>query len=209
MTAPGSRPPRHLLRADEAAAAHALADAFADDPVWGFVFGGLGRLDELTRFFEVCLRAGRRRGHTYLDVEGHGVALWAPPDVGVLDRREAEEVAALVDGLHGAAGLARFGQLTEATAAHHPRYPHFYLFILGVARPAQGRGLGGVLVDPVLDVCDREGLPAYLESSNPRNVPFYERLGFEVVSEILVEGGPSLQAMSRPPGAARTSTRRA
>jgi len=38
-----------------------------------------------------------------------------------------------------------------------------------VARKRSRLGRAG----PVLDICDREGLPAYLESSKERNVAFY------------------------------------
>ena len=51
-----------------------------------------------------------------------------------------------------------------------------------------------------LDRCDAEYAPAYLESSNPDNVPYYERFGFEVTGELrLPDGGPSLIPMWRKP----------
>jgi hypothetical protein len=45
-----------------------------------------------------------------------------------------------------------------------------------------------------LDRCDRQGLGAYLESSNIRNVPFYERHGFRVLAEV----SPSPEFTARP-----------
>jgi ribosomal protein S18 acetylase RimI-like enzyme len=40
--------------------------------------------------------------------------------------------------------------------------------------------------------------PAYAESSNQRNVPLYQRFGFEVIQEIsLPDGGPTLWTMRR------------
>ena len=64
----------------------------------------------------------------------------------------------------------------------------------------QGRGLGAKVIAPVLEICDRQSLPAYLESSNIANVPFYERHGFEIQEEVLVcEGGPVIRAMLRKP----------
>src|SRR5262249_41851101 len=70
-------------------------------------------------------------------------------------------------------------------AEHHPRHvPHFYLFVLGTARAAQGTGIGSRMLHEILDRCDRQGLGAYLESSNIRNVPFYARHGFNVLTEV-------------------------
>jgi len=45
--------------------------------------------------------------------------------------------------------------------------------------------------------CDEEGLPAYLESSNPRNISLYRRFGFEAVGEIRVGNIPALVPMLR------------
>ena len=55
---------------------------------------------------------------------------------------------------------------------HHPTFPHAYLFIIGVRQSHQGKGLGGKLFRPVLDACDRLGVPAYLENSNPASYNF-------------------------------------
>jgi hypothetical protein len=49
-----------------------------------------------------------------------------------------------------------------------------------------------------LDRVDAEHAPAYLESSNPVNVPYYQRFGFEITGDItLPNGGPKLIPMWR------------
>ncbi len=82
---------------------------------------------------------------------------------------------------------------------HLPTDECFHLQFIGVTAAARSRGLGVQLVAPVLERCDAERLPAALDSSNPRNISFYRRLGFEVLWEIRPEGGPPLQAMWRAP----------
>lgn len=74
-------------------------------------------------------------------------------------------------------------QTLEAMDRHHPRDPHWYLMMVGADPDRRGQGLGSAVIRPMLDRCDTEGLPAYLESSNERNVPLYHRLGFEVTDE--------------------------
>lgn len=64
----------------------------------------------------------------------------------------------------------------------------------------QGRGLGGALMRPMLERCDREGLPAYLEASSERSAALYERLGFQIIDELRVADSPPLRLMLRPPG---------
>jgi len=84
----------------------------------------------------------------------------------------------------------------------HPRSPsHWYLYAIGTSSSSQGRGVGSALLRDMLDRIDEERLPAYLESSNIRNVPLYERHGFNVVEEIrLPGGGPAMWRMWREPG---------
>jgi GNAT superfamily N-acetyltransferase len=74
--------------------------------------------------------------------------------------------------------LPRSLSLLTRIEKHHPAEPHWYLEAIGTVPEARGRGIGPTVLTPVLDRCDAEGVPAYLESSNPRNIPFYERHGF-------------------------------
>jgi GNAT superfamily N-acetyltransferase len=71
----------------------------------------------------------------------------------------------------------------------HPHERHYYLFILGVEPEWQGKGIGAALMRPILERCDREKLPAYLEATTPRNCELYLRNGCEVVEEIELPGG--------------------
>ncbi len=194
-------PIRLLLAADVDAAADTLATAFADDPMITWVSGEPERGHRMDAarngFFRPALDVARRRGHTY--VTPGGAAVWVPPDVALFTEADGPAFgAALVEHL-GAEAAGRLGMLGELVRAHHPHdRPHFYLFLLGTA--VQGTGLGGRLLAPVLDRCDADRVGAYLESSNPRNVPFYERHGFCVHWEARpVEDGPLMHGMWRDP----------
>jgi GNAT superfamily N-acetyltransferase len=72
--------------------------------------------------------------------------------------------------------------------------------VLGTDPRYQGKGIGSALLAPVLEQCDAEGLPAYLESTKERNVPFYARHGFEVTESFRVGGGPTVWGMWRKAG---------
>ena len=82
-----------------------------------------------------------------------------------------------------------------------PTALHMYLFAVGVAEAARGRGIGRRLLAPVLAECDRAGLPAYLENSRDRNTGFYQSLGFRQSADAFrpVPGCPPLQPMWREP----------
>jgi GNAT superfamily N-acetyltransferase len=80
--------------------------------------------------------------------------------------------------------------------------------MIGVEPHAQGRGLGGALMKHAVERCDADGVLAYLESSNPRNLALYERHGFERVGEIQIGTGPLVTgALIEPCGTVASFTR--
>jgi GNAT superfamily N-acetyltransferase len=81
----------------------------------------------------------------------------------------------------------------------HPTDRHLYLAVLGVDPPRQGTGLGSALLAPGLELCDRDGLPAYLETGNERNLAFYSRAGFQVTERLTLPVGPPVWLMRREP----------
>jgi ribosomal protein S18 acetylase RimI-like enzyme len=140
--------------------------------------------------------AGKAFEHGVADhLEGHSAAaLWLPPDV------QPDETA-IGDVLHESVDEFRrleVFSLLEQMGAFHPSEPHWYLPMIGVDPTEQGRGYGSALLRRGLARCDANGLPAYLESTNPRNVPLYERFGFKVVGEIKTRTSPVIIPMVRP-----------
>ena len=94
--------------------------------------------------------------------------------------------------------LVRALRLYGPVGARHPKdEPHWYLAVLGVDGAAQGEGLGRRLIEPGLQRCDEEGLPAYLETMNEANLAWYARFGFEVTDE--VHGGIPAWLLTRRP----------
>jgi ribosomal protein S18 acetylase RimI-like enzyme len=128
-------------------------------------------------------------------------AVWAPPG-GQPTAEQAEEVVGwLVEAAEETADRVLYA--LERMAEQHPREPHAYLFLVGARPTWQGRGLGSALLREVLQGCDRDGVPAYLEATSVGNIRLYRRHGFEVTGEIPMPDGPSLWPMWRPPGPAR------
>ncbi|MCU1375261.1 MAG: GCN5-related N-acetyltransferase, partial [Actinomycetia bacterium] len=63
----------------------------------------------------------------------------------------------------------------------------------------QGRGIGSALLAPVLEECDRDGLPAYLETQKEANVSWYGRAGFVLRDEIRLPATPPVWCLWREP----------
>jgi ribosomal protein S18 acetylase RimI-like enzyme len=194
---------RHAVRkagaSDKKALAAMLARAFDDDPVMSWFFrederrGGRNR-----RFFDMRLRQLLPHDETYTVDGAAGAAIWALPDRWRLGKIEEFRMGvALLFALgRRIPTLVRGFEMIEAA---HPRTPHYYLAVLGTEPEEQGRGIGSALMRPVLDMCDRDEIPAYLESSKERNIAFYARHGFRVTDEINLPGGPPVWSMWRDP----------
>jgi ribosomal protein S18 acetylase RimI-like enzyme len=200
--APGNRPAVRLATpADHSALAHALADAFFDDPVscWATRPARL-RPASLRRFFGAMLAIRLRQGWVWTDDSCAGAALWAPPGGWRTTVRDDLRIARAYahPRLWPRSPMVAYGLL--GIERRHPHTPdHAYLAVLGVATAAQGRGLGSRLLFPALQRCDAERLPAYLESSKESNIAFYERHGFQVMDEWRLPRGPRVWPMWREP----------
>jgi GNAT superfamily N-acetyltransferase len=191
---------RPLTAADDVAVAAVLARAFHDDPVMAFILRDpSSRLRRLASMFRVMMGSYRRHGGDLLaTTDLAAVSLWHPPDRWRTPPAELVRTGPAMLRAMGTSAL-RGVRVLDFIERHHPAEPHWHLGVLGTDPPAQGRGHGGRVLQPVLDRCDAEGLPAYLESSKDRNVPYYRRFGFEVTEELTVPGGPTVWAMWREP----------
>jgi GNAT superfamily N-acetyltransferase len=183
----------------------ALAAAFTDDPVFRWLLPhDDSRPRALRRFFAI---------------EARRIVLKLDQSVLAADRRQVAGAALVlppgqwrtplsVTGLFGprytqifGARLPRALRVLNGLERQHLRPPHVYFPYIGVVPDAQGQGLGTALMTPVLQRCDRDGIPAYLEASNPSCARLYERLGFVGFEEITPAGSPPIRLMLREPAA--------
>jgi ribosomal protein S18 acetylase RimI-like enzyme len=181
---------------DEAAAIAVVVLAFSTDPAARWTWPDP---DRYLRHFPDAARAFGGKAFA-LDsaycVDGYsGAALWLPPGISP----DEEALLALFQST-GSAQFQKYGAaVLEQMGSYHPQEPHWYLPLIGVDPFHQGKGYGSALMQHALVPCDRDHTPAYLESSNPKNIPLYERHGFEVLGTIQVGTSPPIFPMLRKP----------
>jgi GNAT superfamily N-acetyltransferase len=180
-----------------------LVDGFSDNPVMQWVFEeDATRADALRDYLQFWISAYGDNGVLELETGGEGAALWARPGTPALDN---DQTAALVAVIHKYNGDRTGLVLGTLGGLQQPAASHWYLNMVAARRGARARGVGARLLEPFLERADREGVPIYLESSNPRNLSFYLRYGFGNLGAALdlPGAGPLLQPMWRPAPADR------
>lgn len=183
-------------------AASLLALAFMDEPLFTYLWPDPAqRRARVPAFFELMVRTGRQHGICDTSPDGCGAAIWRRPG----EWRFGWGTTALnlhrIVPLFGT-GLGRVLRVMRLVERRHPARPHWYLAYLGVDPAHRGRGVARALLRSRLAACDREGMPAYLETQRPENVALYRSVGFALVGEERVPGGPLSFFMWREAGGA-------
>jgi GNAT superfamily N-acetyltransferase len=182
--------------------------AFDDDPFFSYLFPkeqrrhrSVGRLHRTVMVHLADLALTRS---AVLDGKVVGVALWVPP--GKWPYPAATQLRQLFGALYtflpDLGALGRAGRILRSVELAHPKIPQWYLQLLMVDPDVQRSGIGGLLQAPVLEECDRQGLPAWVETQKQENLAYYGRFGFNVVEEHHpVKDGPSMWSLRREPAA--------
>lgn len=168
----------------------AMSRAFYNDPASIYLVPDEARrLRLLPSFFNILLRYSQRYGEVYTTTASEGAACWLPPGnttpllrrlirIGIHDARLGVDL--------GWTGFRRYTAMEACSSTMHQQSvtgDHWYLWAQGVEPAHQRQGIGGMLMQPIFERADSARLPCYLETSNERNIAFYQKYGFMVASE--------------------------
>ena len=170
--------------------AASLATAFMTDPLQTYTFP-----DEAERrlkspaHFKAFLQYGMMFGEVYASDGCEGAVVWLRPNETDITPENAEQGGlAKLPELLGEESASRFFSVLDFIDPFHKQdvpQPHWYVMVIGVDAAHQGKGLGKSLLQPVLRRAAADGVPVYLETAQPSNVPFYKNLGFKIVKEVV------------------------
>lgn len=178
-----------------------IARAFNNDPFLNWlVLQDTNREKRFIRAFEACIYLATHNGLIYTTSEHRGSAIWFPPgkwNFGLFRQILVLPKLIKITGLRAAIRKLKGMKFIERK---HPSKPHYYLFVLGTDPHFQRKGIGSALLKPILQICDKERIPAYLETSNEKNLAFYEQCGFKTSESIWMPfSGPKIWLMWREP----------
>jgi GNAT superfamily N-acetyltransferase len=175
------------VRIDPACAS--AVPALENDPFYrsicgAYVSDALCRREVLARYFAHSILEGRDIGRcVHLADRTPGVAVWLLPRAPDVKSRAAHNKRMFLETTLDAEGCANYYRIVNfmsAKAASVVGDDAWYLSIVAVDPTAQGQGLGRKLLEPTIAEADRVSATCYLETFSPRNLSFYERLGFGV-----------------------------
>jgi ribosomal protein S18 acetylase RimI-like enzyme len=179
---------------DRGRAMAALVNAFVADPFIRWMFpDGKQYLDYFPRVLNYFAGGAFDHDSAYRSDDFMATACWLPPGVGPDEEALGAVMEEGVDPNLQGDVFAVMEQVGEG----HPEEAHWYLPAMGVEPRLQGKGYGSALLEKGLAVCDRDHVAAYLESTNPANIPLYERFGFRSMGAIQAGSSPAITPMFR------------
>lgn len=174
-----------------------LARAFDDLPGTNWVcLQDRHRTERVQKFMSLGLHLALPFGEIYTTRDQTGAAMWLPPG------KTTSVVTGITKGI-GVTGVRHgicAGIISMMIEKHNPKIPHWELLEFGVEPSLQGKGIGCALLQPILNRCDQEHIPAYVVTQTEKNIQFYERRGFKVKDRLnLPFGFPETYCMWREP----------
>jgi ribosomal protein S18 acetylase RimI-like enzyme len=192
--------PRVARPSDLDAVINTITVAFHDDPVWSWAFpDAAARPAQFRRWWPVLVEGALAQGFTWLTDGAETISVWVRPNQPELSDEAEARVLPTLEELLGARSRTVLEGLLRFETAHPHDEPHYYLSFVATHDDHRGQGIGEQLLAQNLALIDAEHLPAYLESSNPKNLARYRRLGFEPRDEFsMPDNGPPVTTMWRP-----------
>ena len=180
---------------DRERALHSLALGFSSDPLVRWLWPDPSIYMQVAEAFDAYGGRAIDHGYAHITPGYEAVAFWLPPGEGP----DEERLVAHLQRTASEGVQQSFFSMLEELENYHPDEDCFFLPLIAVDPIHQGNGVGSQLMKYSLSIFDNAGLPTYLESSNPRNIPFYERHGFELMGQVQVDDSPLVHPMIRSP----------
>ncbi len=177
--------------------------SFVADPLWSAVFPSTAEVSAAaTAFWRVVVTGALRYPWTMTNAEMSALIVWIPPGQPEWGEEGIRELHRIRTSMPEQS-RRQLDKLFAVLSANHPESGPdgellAYLSVAAVDPRLRGHGRGGELLDESLVRVDDAAWAAYLESSNPRNITFYERRGFRVRQRFAGPGGAVITTMMRP-----------
>jgi len=190
-------PVRRVSAVDIPALGALLGRSLYDDPLLRWIFpDDKRRAQGIGRYFTRLMKPRIRDG-VVTTIDCKSVAVWtppSPPQQPSLWERYGESF--YMRRVHGRR-VHIIRDCFQRMAQRHPPTPHWYLLALATEDTCHGQGLASRLLEEMFLRCDKEGQNIVLETSKESNLAYYEKFGFTMTDELLIDEGLKTWLMVR------------
>jgi len=181
-------------------AAKLLSEEFVDDPVIRYMLDSMSsekRAAYFLRYFEILLSAAALNSARFDEADGwSSCAVWMPPGRRV-DNPATLLPAGLISilwniGIQGCRRmLLEFGPQSDDAKAKGLKNgeKYYYLFFIATKKEKRGKGLSTALIKRYQAIATEKGTPIWLEATTSYSRDIYKKIGFEIVSEMVLGKG--------------------
>jgi ribosomal protein S18 acetylase RimI-like enzyme len=174
---------RQINRASEV-----LAASFFNYPMFTFYFPDPQRRTRyLPWYFTQILKTALRYGAVFTNPDVTGVIFTLPPGHTKISMWEYMQSGFLLTPF--VMGLRNYQRSMECEdfvgitqIELMKNRPHYYLWGLAVDPRQKCQGIGTALLQPLLVTADAQKMPIYLETHDEKNVRYYQKYGFDLIS---------------------------
>jgi len=168
-------------------AAGALYDSLVEDAFYATLEASVSPDPEIAKtamlkYLDYSMTEAEAYGILLLHPDQLGAAIWNIPLDEALQKSVTDQKKSFIEDAMGADALHAYSSMcANMHVQSSTQLPDvcWYLSIVGIAPAAQGGGLGSRMVEDVLRQADAAGIATFLETFTVRNIPFYERLGYQ------------------------------
>jgi ribosomal protein S18 acetylase RimI-like enzyme len=171
-----------------------LRNAFIDYPTFRYLFPDLNerekKLRQIMRFF---LKCGLIHGNVIApskDIEG--ISIWYKSkdlNFSLGSLLKAGLISLLLN--LGTKSFNRFKRLGDTKKSNRDKIieeEYYFLDVIGIDPSFARRGYAKLLIDSILLQVDKENMSCFLETSNIKNIDYYSRHGFDLLSKYEYDG---------------------
>lgn len=130
--------------------------------------------------FEIC----HLFGEVYVSDDRKACALILYPDKKKTSFKSVLLDAKLVFNCIGISNIGKAMDRDSKIKKLQPKERMYYLWFIGVDPEFQGSGVGSTLMKSVIEDSEKQKRPIFLETSTLKNIPWYEKFGFEIYNEL-------------------------
>ena len=162
-----------------------LTESFSDNQSVNFIIQQdrkkAARIKSLMEYsFEICLLFGE----VYLSDNKNACALIIYPDQKRTTLRSIYLDIKLIIKCLGIKNPLKTMSREATIAKQHPKELMYYVWFIGVSKSQQYKGIGSNLLQEIINDGAKQKRVVCLETSTLKNIPWYQRFGFEIYREI-------------------------